>query len=340
MQDTIIISLLQKYIKNQCTEQELKTLLHWLKSSDNHACLDLVVKSLWDTIDKNKTLPDKQRENELRSEVSSLLDKIKQRETISSDSAGRTNRFFLKGFYRIAVVLIIALSVTFGFLKIMEPSEKVITYTEETSLKGEKKSIVLSDGTKIILNSGTKVRIPDNFNKKERTLEMEGEGFFDVAHNPEKPFIIKSGEAQVRVLGTSFDFKSYKEDDFIKLTVSTGKVQVNVTDQNLQLSVSPNEHLSVNKIDGNIKKETIQENDYIKWIHGSLYFNKEPIREVIKTINRTYNRKVILQCKNCDFKITGTHDNKSIEAVIEAVCFTTGLRHRQEGENIIIYDTL
>ena len=106
------------------------------------------------------------------------------------------------------------------------------------------------------------------------------------------------------------------------------------------MSVSPNEHLSVNKIDGNVSKETIQENNYIKWIQGSLYFNKEPIREVIKTINRTYNRKVILQCKNRDYKITGTHDNKSIEAVIEAICFTTGLHSRQEGDNIIIYDKL
>ena len=91
---------------------------------------------------------------------------------------------------------------------------------------------------------------------------------------------------------------------------------------------------------GNINKETIQENNYIKWIQGSLYFNKEPIREVIKTINRTYNCKVILQCKNCDYKITGTHDNKSIEAVIEAICFTTGLHSRQEGEKIILYDKL
>ena len=89
-------------------------------------------------------------------------------------------------------------------------------------------------------------------------------------------------------MGTSFDFKSYKEDEFIKLTVSTGKVRVNVADQDLQLAVSPNEHLSINKIDGNVRKESIEENNYIKWIHGSLYFNKEPIREVIKTINRTY----------------------------------------------------
>lgn len=338
MEEITIISLLQKYIKDQCSEQELRTLLHWLKSSDNHTDLDLVIQPLWNAIDQNMSRPNQERENELRKEVSSLLSTIKQSSKTSNTSVRSKNR--LDGFYRIAAILILAFSVTFGLLKVMDHSQSEITYIEKTSAKGEKKSIRLVDGTHIILNSGSNLRIPSDFNYQDRMIELEGEGFFNVTSNPDKPFLIKSGNAQVRVLGTSFDFKSYKEDEFIKLTVSTGKVRVNVTDLDLQLSVSPNEHLSVNKVDGSMKKETIGENNYIKWIQGSLYFNKEPIREVIKTINRTYNRKVILQCRTCDYKITGTHDNKSIEAVIEAICFTTGLHSREEGEKIILYDKL
>lgn len=337
MQDTTIISLLQKYIKNQCTEQELRTLLHWLKSPDNHASFDMAFLPLWDAIERDMPQPNQAREDELRREVSSLLSEIKKKNAPASNTCVR-NKNRLNGFYRIAAILILAFSVTFGLMKYLDRPEKPVTYAETVSAKGEKKTLKLADGTRVILNSDTKLLIPSNFNKQERTIEMEGEGFFDVAPNPDKPFVIKSGEARVKVLGTSFDFKSYKEDDFIKLTVSTGKVRVNISDQDLQMSVSPNEHLSVNKIDGNISKETIQENNYIKWIQGSLYFNKEPIREVIKTINRTYNRKVILQSKRSDYKITGTHDNKSIEAVIEAICFTTGLRSRKEGDKIILYE--
>lgn len=339
MQDTLIISLLQKYIKDECSEQELRTLLHWLQSPDNYTEFDSAVKPLWETINRNIPHPDSGREKELRKEVALLLSRINSTEqktsTLKAKSKNRSNVF-----YRVAAILILAFSVTFGLLKVLDKPSQQLTYTENISHKGEKKNVLLPDGTKIVLNSETKLRIPSNFNKEERIIEMEGEGFFDVTSNPDKPFIIKSGETQVKVLGTSFDFKSYKEDDFIKLTVSTGKVRVNVTDLDLQLSVSPNEHLSINKIDGNISKENIQENNYIKWIQGSLYFNKEPIREVIKTINRTYNCKVTLLCKKCDYRITGTHDNKSIEAVIEAICFTTGLQSRREGENIIIYDKL
>lgn len=338
MQDTIILSLLQKYISNQCTEDELKLLLHWLKSSDDHACLDRVVKPFWDTIDHTITYPDEKREAELRTEVFLLLNKIKHKEAGFVSEVRSKNRLY--GFYRIVAILIIALSVTFGLLTVLEDSQTSVTYTENISGEGEKKNLVLADGTTVVLNSGTKLRIPSNFNEEERVIEIAGEGFFEVAHNPDKPFIIKSKDAQVKVLGTSFDFKSYTEDDFISVTVSTGKVRVNVADQDLQLSLSPNEHLSINKIDGNIRKQAILENNYIKWIQGSLYFNKEPIQEVIKVINRTYNRKVILQCQNCNYVITGTHDNKSIEAVVEAICFTTGLHSRQEGNKIIIYDKL
>lgn len=336
MQDTLIISLLQKYIKNECTEQELVTLFHWLKSSDDYAEFDQVMKPVWENINRTMAFPDENRENELRNEVSVLLNEIKQRKHFS-DPILKSKRYLKKLSY-VAVLLVFVFSATLGLLKLYDNHVVSVTYSEKITQKGEKKTIVLMDGTKVILNSGTKLRIPSNFNEEERTVEMEGEGFFEVTRNPDKPFIIQSGTARVRVLGTSFDFKSYKEDNFIKLTVSTGKVRVNVAEQDLQLSVSANEHLSVNKIDGDIRKETIEENNYIKWIKGSLYFNKEPIHEVINTINRTYNSQVTLQCKNCEFKITGTHDNKSLKSVLEAICFTTGLRIKQKENMIILYE--
>ena len=79
MQDTVIISLLQKYIKINVRSRSCVLLLQWLKSPDNHIDLDLVVQPLWDAIDKDMSHPNEERENELRREVSSLLSEIKQR---------------------------------------------------------------------------------------------------------------------------------------------------------------------------------------------------------------------------------------------------------------------
>ena len=212
-----------------------------------------------------------------------------------------------------------------------------ISYTEIITHKGEQKVYHLSDGSKVTLNSDSKLLIPDDFNEKNRNILMKGEGFFEVTKNPKKPFVIKTNDTQVEVLGTSFNVKAYEEDDLLSITVSTGKVLVKVASQDLQLSLTPNQHLTVDNKRRTINKETFIENDYIKWMNGILYFHKTPIKEVIKTIERTYNTKIILNCKNCNQIITGTHDNKSLKAVIDAVCFTTGLRSQQKGDKIIIY---
>lgn len=132
--------------------------------------------------------------------------------------------------------------------------------------------------------------------------------------------------------------KSYKEDDYINVTVSTGKVLVDISRIDFRMRVAGMEHLSVRKTSGDIFKFKMQENKYNEWINGVLYFNREPLGEVVKTINRKYHKYVLLQCKECNHIITGTHDNKSLEAVIEAICFTTGLKSREDQNTIILYE--
>ena len=320
--------LLIRFLTRRCTSDEIRKVDEWVAEDKANADWLFEMERIWSLKDELRFSDKKEIEDAYSRFISGLQDtgtgkKVRRSVVLPS---------WIK--YAAAIVLIGLLGTNLFFLL---DKDTGLTNIVEVP-RGQRVALTLSDGTKVWLNSNSKFVYPAQFSSEERDVRLEGEGFFDVTPNPDKPFIIRSGEARVKVLGTSFDFKSYKEDEFIKLTVSTGKVRVNVADQDLQLAVSPNEHLSINKIDGNVRKESIEENNYIKWIHGSLYFNKEPIREVIKTINRTYNRKVILQCKNCDYRITGTHDNKSIEAVIEAICFTTGLRSKREGGNIILYE--
>lgn len=337
MQDTIIIYLLQKYIKGQCTEQELHFLLNWLKSSDDYNCLDSVIKPFWEKIDSQMAMPDEIRVNELQKEVLTLLAGLKKEERISIPP--KRNRWMKWTTYsRIAVILVFVLGTTFGIYTLVGHISRPVTYTEYISNRGEKKYIRLEDGTRITLNSATKLRVPSHFNKKSRSIEMVGEGFFEVAQNPDKPFIIRSNDAQVRVLGTSFNLKSYYEDSFMTVTVTTGKVRVCVDKQDLQLSLLANEHLLISKTDGKISKQVIQKNHYVEWMNNVLYFDKEPISEVVKSINRTYNCNVVLESQRSDFLITGTHNRKDVEAILEAICFTTGLGSRKEGKNIFLYD--
>ena len=217
------------------------------------------------------------------------------------------------------------------------PSHKKIRYTEITTTRGQTKEYTLSDGTRITLNSQSKLTIPSNYNEKERSVKITGEAFFDVTPNQEKPFTVINKEMQVKVLGTSFNVKAYEEDSSLGITVSTGKVMVSVPKEDMQVRIEPMEHLNVNKETGELSKVSLEDNGYVKWIEGSLFFEKEPLAEVLKTINRKYDQNIELQDNTYNPIISGTHDNKSLEAVIEAICFTTGLKYREEGKNIILY---
>lgn len=333
--NTHILSLLQKYIENKCNENELRTLLHWLKSPDNPHDFDFVSESLWNRLEEKYSYPDANRIANLNREVDILLKKIKTEHTAPRKTIV-TRRIF---FYRIASVILLLISLGTGyFLMSNKKTTGEITFKEIAAVRGEIKEYTLDDGTHIILNSESKLRIPSDYNGKNRNIEMVGEAFFDVAPDPHKPFIITNGETQVKVLGTSFNVKAYIEDNATEITVSTGKVLVNIPDMDLQMRVMPMEHLVVDRKTSNVSKLNLVENNYTKWIEGTLYFDKEPLTEVIKTINRKYNKNVILHCKNCNPLISGTHDNKSLEAVIDAICFTTGLRHKEEKDSIILFE--
>lgn len=334
-QNSVMLSLLQKYLENKCTEQELHILLNWLKTPESSNEVDSAGKLLWNQLDSRIPYPDEKRITELNHEVDIILQKIHKNTPVPTPKKNLSRRNWI---YRIAGVFLIMLSVSIGYRLLHNPTQEQISYKEIYADRGEMKEYTLDDGTHITLNSESKIRIPSDYNDQTRQIEMEGEGFFDVTANPKKPFVIKNDRNLIKVLGTSFNVKAYQEDDFINVTVSTGKVLVNVPDQDLQLRVTPLEHLSINKKTGNLTKLLFEENKYTNWIEGTLFFHREPIREVIKTINRKYNKNVLLQCRNCEHIISGTHDNKSIEAVVEAICFTTGLKYREEGDNIILYE--
>lgn len=329
----IIISLLHKYIENECTEDELRQLFTWLKSAEKRQDFDEVSKSLWERIDKEMSYPDENRRAKLNEEFDLILQLTKQKNSSHKNKINISRRLWI---YRTAAIFILLLSISIGYFVFRKQPE--ITYEEVYAGRGEMKEYTLSDGTHVVLNAESRMIIPSDYNKKNRHIQMIGEGFFEVTPNAAKPFMIKNGSTQVKVLGTSFNVKSYREDDYINVTVSTGKVMVNIPSIDLQLRISPMQHLTIRKSTGDVTKLLLEENRYDDWMKGVLYFNKEPIAEVLKTINRRYHKNVILECKNCKHTISGTHDNKSLEAVVEAICFTTGLKSRHEEDSIILYD--
>lgn len=176
-------------------------------------------------------------------------------------------------------------------------SEKKIRLKENQFNKlrvpyGRRTSIVLADGSKVDINSGTEMEFPSSFEGSTREINIIGEIFIDVAKNTDKPFIINTPKSKIRVYGTSFNVSAYTDDLQESVVLLNGSVQIESNNNSILLE--PNELAEIKN--GSIDKKKVDVVDYIGWKSGFLQFNKSPLNEVLKKIGRYYN----LQFKNID----------------------------------------
>ena len=210
-----------------------------------------------------------------------------------------------------------------------------IYYLEVATAYGEMKELCMPDGTKVVLNSSSSISYPESFEMKERRVKLEGEGFFQVHRDESMPFIVSTNCFEVKVLGTSFNVKSYSTDNIVSVEVESGKVQVDMPEAMIRLQA--HESITINTMTGDYLKEGNIENE-AQWRNGTLRFNRTPIHDVAKELERMYGCRIRFaegeEFNNC---ISGEHDNRSLKSVLATIELTTGLKYKIEGDDVLIY---
>lgn len=160
-----------------------------------------------------------------------------------------------------------------------------------TAAAGEKKTVILPDNTKVMLNSGAKLMLSDDFNETERRVDLDGEAFFDVARNPEKLFIVCCRDNEYIVRGTSFNVSSYVNDRFSIVTLHTGRLEARVHDDVIMLK--PGDELRIDRNMNQITKQTVDISNSAKWRDsGQLSFSSLPLKYVANQVSHKYNVKI------------------------------------------------
>ncbi len=154
---------------------------------------------------------------------------------------------------------------------------------------GQRKEVIFQDGTRVFLNAGSTIAYPERFGLSERRVQLEGEAYFEVAHNPRRPFIVEtSDDAAVRVLGTKFDVKAYRADPTISVVLISGSVEF--AQGNSSYRLKPSQRLVYNKQN---RTGAILDLDNaeqaILWSHNTICFRDTPMREVITELGRWYD---------------------------------------------------
>ncbi|MDP2336233.1 MAG: FecR domain-containing protein [Bacteroidota bacterium] len=179
---------------------------------------------------------------------------------------------------------------------------------------GNLSKVILSDNTVVWLNAGSRLIYPTLFNDKIREVLLFGEAFFEVSRNPEKPFIVKTSDLEIKVLGTQFNVSAYAEDNVIQTVLKEGSVAIHRKKGGFyerDLVLKPNQMASFNKSSNVTKVYEVDANYYTFWTHGLLSFDEIDFNRIVKKVERFYNISIRFSEPNLgDIRISGKLDLK------------------------------
>jgi transmembrane sensor len=208
---------------------------------------------------------------------------------------------------------------------------------------GYTSELKLADGTSIWLNAGSRLAFQSIYSKKNRKVYLEGEAFFDVAHNDNQPFIADAGRIDVLVSGTKFNLSAYPEEERIEAVLVEGSISIQMVGAfklfSGEMLVAPNQRVVFEKEDKDFY--VFEENDlniYTAWINGLLIYRQESLASVLRKVERYYNVKIELpKDYHSDDKISGKLDlQNSIETVMRILADASGFKYHIESDKIVI----
>lgn len=329
--------LLAKYLSNEVNPVEKSEVEAWINlSEENREELEQNRKML-DSVDafyKAEDFNSVAAWQKVQSKMHAPQLRVVQKNNVRKEVISR--------FYKVAAIVVFAVLLGsagyyFGFRnKVTEVYSEIISAEKQVISE-----YILPDGSVVALNSNSKLVFPSNFKGNTREVTIYGEAFFDVKPDASKPFIINAGNAQVKVLGTSFNVKAYPENETVEVVVATGKVQVSgktgsEVNDNVQILLVPGEKgIVTNNGSMPAKMENTNPN-YLAWKTHDFVFNEIPLRDVINCLEKTYHVDIeVAQPELNDLKLTAHFENKPIDFVLNVVRLTFNLDLSEENEQFI-----
>lgn len=284
--------LFTKYIHSTSLEEIDELVVKLFHREDIPPEWKKLSKDIWNQQKKTRTTDDKIKKIILN-EIHHKINIMNQEQSL--DSSQRIIHL-IRMMSKIAAIFFIPLLILF-----------VLNFRHTTELKkylsnrnlfevntpiGSTSTLTLPDSTVIYLNYKSRIKYPPVFDGKTREVILEGEGFFKIAHNPEKPFIVKIHDIDIKAVGTEFNVKAYTNEDIIETTLLNGKVIIEkrTKDQNLYTlkTLNPGQKIIYNKITNEISCHAIDPEKYIAWKQGTIVFDDESLLSITKRLERMY----------------------------------------------------
>ncbi len=252
--------LIQRYISGHVSEDEKKQILNWLEADEQNMRHYMALRKLFNF---------------------ELWRREEKKETTFS-------RKLTLEILKIAAVFI--LSFYIGGIFSGTSGKESVTMQSVYVPMGQHVELMLADGSKVWLNAGSRFFFPTSFSDDVRQVKLEGEGFFEVQTDKERPFIVCTPEYKIKALGTSFNVFAYEDTELFEASLLEGKIEVCDNNRMQRIALSPNQKVSLEN--GRLKTLPIMHSDYFLWREGIISFDNEPVLAVMQKLELYFDVKM------------------------------------------------
>lgn len=340
--------LLHKYLSGTCTEGEKQLVQSWINESPENRQMMREIEQIWEVspgkgIDVNSYQAwDSFRERNLDKHSGPVLNLDSARRS-SALHKGKSRRGIYQQSIAYSVAAAAVLFIAFLFYSntntapIEDPNPELVRQ-EITTEKGQRTTVRLSDGTRIHLNAESKLSVPENYMDKSRVVYLEGEAFFDVVSNEDRPFTVNTSKSVTRVLGTKFNVTAYPDEEKVHVVVAEGKVTLGLDEESQaqEVELTREQRGTITKNGEIVASNVIDIGMYLDWSRGRLTFRDAPLEEVEKRLERWYDIEIIVdnRISSKERLLTGTFQDVSISSVLNSIAISLELSYTKDGRKI------
>lgn len=305
------------YLNNACSESERETFEQWLSQG----------KANQDFFDKTKKLWEKSLSEPIEPPN---VDQAWKKVSLQTVNKAPRRRILV---YRIAAAIALLLLAYSANFFLSGPDQLQVIRLEQEQMQ----QVQLADGTQVWLNKNSRLSYPESFKGKERRVELVGEAYFDVAKNPNQPFVIEADDVEVKVLGTSFNVMAYPDSSSSRIQVESGKVafyEKEKPDNSVYLEAGDGA-----RFDKEVKKLELlkAQPNQSAWKTRKLIFEESPLKLVAEEIYRLYGKRVVFESEDlAKCKLTAEFNNEKIETILETLEFLFNIKAEIKSDEIML----
>ncbi|MCW9706633.1 FecR family protein [Fodinibius salsisoli] len=335
--------ILEKFFNNKASEAEVQKVLEWFDTQKLNPQKIQSLEELWDQIDESDFVS--HNPEQILRNIHQEIDTSDAKQNVAEKKPVKTlhqqgQSLLIWG--SVAAILIVVGIFSFRGAGDWQPGKEKEQITKIAEM-GQKKMLTLADGTEIHLNAGSSITFPEQFSVKKREVVLSGEAFFKVKEDSARPFIVQTKNLSTTVLGTSFNVRSYDNDQQSDVSLVTGKLKVQPSDTTREATsyvLAPGEAVVLDKRNNTLEQTRFDTGIRLGWTEGVLVFENAGKDEIITRIERWYGVtiKVENREKSVDqqWKYRGIFKDESLEDVLKGISYVKNFTYQIENQTVTI----